>query len=256
MRPDPLRRIGVAILVAILVSGCEWFSDFKEQPKIKPWQPKKFVHGDTLGLPDTFAMRGNTPYSVPTTGMAVAGYQVSYQALPGTIDSMSAIPNPRAVSERSLDNGRKYYQINCAVCHGASGSGAGAAVKYGVPAPNLLTPITVARTDGYIFGMIRNGRGLMPTYDRIEESDRWDVVNYLRALQGKLAARPDTSPAGSPGQNGTAVPAATESAPTRPSVYRPRELRVNEMRGTAINPDSIRARRPPVVPPQGGEARP
>ena len=44
------------------------------------------------------------------------------------------------------------------------------------------------RTDGYIFGMIRNGRGLMPPYNRIEEMDRWDVVNYVRALQGKLPA--------------------------------------------------------------------
>ncbi len=40
------------------------------------------------------------------------------------------------------------------------------------------------RTDGYIWGMIRNGRGLMPTYNRIEELDRWDVVNYVRGLQG------------------------------------------------------------------------
>ena len=31
--------------------------------------------------------------------------------------------------------------------------------------------------------MIRNGRGTMPTYNRIEEMERWDVVNYVRGLQ-------------------------------------------------------------------------
>ena len=36
---------------------------------------------------------------------------------------------------------------------------------------------------GVIFGIIRNGRGLMPPYNRIEENDRWDLINYLRALQ-------------------------------------------------------------------------
>ena len=47
--------------------------------------------------------------------------------------------------------------------------------------PALPAP---GRTDGYILGMIRNGRGLMPSYNRIEELDRWDVVNYVRGLQG------------------------------------------------------------------------
>ena len=41
--------------------------------------------------------------------------------------------------------------------------------------------------------MIRNGRGLMPTYNRIEEPDRWDIVNYLRAIQGKGTIAADTS---------------------------------------------------------------
>ena len=48
-----------------------------------------------------------------------------------------------------------------------------------------MTDQAKARSDGYIWGMIRNGRGLMPPYNRIEEMDRWDVVNYLRGLQGK-----------------------------------------------------------------------
>ncbi len=83
---------------------------------------------------------------------------------------------------------------------------------------SLITDITKSRTDGYIFGMIRNGRGLMPTYNRIEEPDRWDVVNYVRSLQGKFGAPPDTSH-GLPGQTGPLVPGASVSAPTRPAPY-------------------------------------
>jgi len=109
---------------------------------------------------------------------------------------MSSLPNPHAPTKESLDNGRKYFQINCEVCHGRAGKGDGTAVQYGMPAPSLLTDITKNRTDGYIYGMIRNGRGLMPTYDRIEDMDRWDVVNYIRALQGKIpGVVADTSPA-------------------------------------------------------------
>jgi hypothetical protein len=138
---------------------------------------------------------------------------------------MADLPNPTAPNARSLESGRKYYQINCEVCHGISGNGRGPALAYGMPAPSLLTDITKNRTDGYIYGMIRNGRNLMPTYDRIEDMDRWDVVNYVRALQGKIpGVVADTTPIGYPGENGKTVPGPTRTAPTRPAPYRPQDM--------------------------------
>ncbi|MFN2398915.1 MAG: cytochrome c [Gemmatimonadaceae bacterium] len=213
--------LGRLIIITAVSGGCSWFTDFKEQPRIEPWEAE-FTARDSAGvrvMDETIPFRGNPQFSVPLGGIAVPGYVVSYEPLPGTLDSMSAVANPVPVSERSLDNGRKYYQINCAVCHGANGSGNGPAVKYGVPAPTLLTPVTQNRTDGYLFGIIRNGRGLMPTYGRIEEMDRWDVVNYMRALQGRAGVPADTSPAGIAGQNGNTVPGASRTAPTVPVPY-------------------------------------
>jgi hypothetical protein len=83
---------------------------------------------------------------------------------------------------------------------------------------SLIGDVTKNRADGYIFGMIRNGRGIMPTYNRIEESDRWDIVNYVRSLQGKLGAAPDSSH-GRPGETGPLVPGPSVTAPTRPAPY-------------------------------------
>jgi len=99
-----------AVVLLLPLTACEWFTDFKRQPSLWTWEAGK----DT-----TKPSRGNPQFSVPTTGTAVAGYQVSYGALPATIDSMAAIANPVAASDTSLANGRMYYQINCAVCHGA-----------------------------------------------------------------------------------------------------------------------------------------
>jgi len=230
-------RAGALVAAVMLATGCSWFTDFKRQPKIKPWQAQ--YAGDT-----TTPMRGNPQFSVPITGNPVPAYVVSYAQLPGTIDSMSALPNPIPPTKESLDNGRKYYQINCAVCHGRAGAGNGPAVQYGVPAPTLMTDITKNRTDGYIWGMIRNGRGLMPTYDRIEPRERWDVVNYLRALQGKIpGVVADTSPAGYPGENGRTVPGYTETAPTRPAPYRPQDM----ARRMAFTPGDTSAA--PAAPP-------
>jgi mono/diheme cytochrome c family protein len=191
--------------VMLVMGGCEWFTDFKRQPSIWTWEPVK----DSLT-----PSRGNPQMSVPVTGMTVAGFQVSYTPLPATIDSMAGLVNAHPVSEASLLNGRKYYSINCAVCHGDAGMGDGPATKYGMPGINLTTDVTRARTDGYIFGIIRNGRGLMPPYNRIEEPDRWDVVNYLRALQagGSTVA---TGPLAAPGVTGDKLPGVTRTAPTR-----------------------------------------
>jgi hypothetical protein len=122
------------------------------------------------------------------------------------------------VNAASMENGRKYYQINCAVCHGDTGAGDGPATKLGVPGISLVMDITKGRSDGYIFGMIRNGRGLMPSYNRIEEPDRWDVVNYIRGLQGS-AGQVETGPLAAPGVTGKMLPGPSRTAPTRPAPF-------------------------------------
>lgn len=206
----------LVVTLPLLLTACEWFTDFKRQPSIWTWEPLK----DSLT-----PSRGNPQMSVSTVGTAVAGYQVSYGAFPATIDSMAGLRNPTPPTDSSLANGRKYFQINCAVCHGDRAMGDGPATKFGMPGINLTLDITRARTDGYIFGMIRNGRGLMPSYNRIEEMDRWDVVNYLRALQGVNGKTVAVGPLAAPGVTGDKVPGFTRMAPTVPAPFaRPRSL--------------------------------
>ena len=209
------RRAVYVIAAAPMVfamGGCEWFTDFKRTPSLWTWE--------VVSARDSLKpSRGNPQGSVPVTGMAMAGFQVSYAALPATIDSMAGIPNPVPVSESSLMNGRMYYQINCAVCHGDKGMGDGPATKFGMPGISLVMDITKGRSDGYIYGMIRNGRGLMPSYNRIEDEDRWDVVNYLRGLQGSLGRAVLTGALAAPGVTGNKVPGSTRTAPTRPAPF-------------------------------------
>lgn len=201
-----LPRIATLSLVTLL-GACSWFTDFKEQPKHDPWESPA----------DTIAMRGNPQFSVPVYGTLVPGYAVSRAAYPGVIDSMSSLPNPVPADARSLRNGRMYYSINCAVCHGDGGKANGPVTKYGLYVPPLMGASAEGRTDGYIWGMMRNGRGGMPSYNRIEEMDRWDVVNYVRGLQGKYQVA--TGPVGLPGETGDKVPGYTQMGPGRPSPY-------------------------------------
>jgi mono/diheme cytochrome c family protein len=215
-----LRSLLVAAPLTLALTGCEWFSDFRQQPALKPWQP---IHCDARRdvCDDRIPSRGNPQNSVPIYGTARSGLETGYEALPATIDSMANIPNPTPISPASLANGRKYFDINCAVCHGDKGMGDGPATKYGMIGINLTQDLTKSRTDGYIFGMIRNGRGAMPSYNRIEEMDRWDVVNYVRALQGKAGVEVPTGALAVPGVTGRWVPGYTETAPQRPAPFVP-----------------------------------
>jgi mono/diheme cytochrome c family protein len=228
-----LRLATISASLASL-SGCEWFTDFKRQPSVVTWEQL-----------DSAGVRGSPQYSVPITGTAMPGFAVSYSNSMQTIDSMSALVNPTPPDSASLANGRKYFVINCAVCHGMAGKGDGTAVKYGVFPFPLVSGPALSRTDGYIFGMIRNGRGNMPSYNRIEEKDRWDVVNYVRGLQGKLPAAVPTGPLAVPGFNGPAVPGATTLGPTRPVPHTAAEIQ--SMNGASPAPAPVRRVVSPVT---------
>jgi mono/diheme cytochrome c family protein len=209
LRRNVLRAAAFAY-VAGMVSGCSWFTDFKRQPSWHPWQSEA----------DTIPARGNPQNSVSVYGSAAPGFLFGRTPLPATIDSMASIKNPTPADARSLANGRKYFAINCSVCHGYTGAGDGVATKYGMIGLALTSDRAKAFTDGYIFGMIRNGRGSMPTYNRIEEPDRWDIVNYIRALQGQIpGVTVPTGPVGKPGETGTTLPGVTQMGPTRAAPY-------------------------------------
>jgi mono/diheme cytochrome c family protein len=237
----------------LLLASCDWFTDFKDQPRIEPWEAE--YQGETTPF------RGNPQHSVSTDGGNALAYDVSRpqypMVMPMVIDSMAGIPNPRPISDASIENGRKYYQINCAVCHGHAGKGDGPALRYGVAAPSLVTDRAKGLSDGYYWGIMRNGRASMPNYARIESDDRWDVVHYIRGLQGTLGRTVDTTIVGAPGETGTKVPGASVSAPTVPSpFYHPaaagrRDTTTMQQDTAAAAPaaaDSARAATAPAAP--------
>jgi len=112
---------------------------------------------------------------------------------------VQSLVNPFAMDDSvALARGEVLFNRHCAVCHGVSGLGAEATIVAKHPtvaAYNLNGPVVAAYTDQYIYGMIRVGRGLMPSYGfRIPHYDRWTIVNYVRKLQvdaGSLTVQAD-----------------------------------------------------------------
>jgi putative copper resistance protein D len=93
----------------------------------------------------------------------------------------------------SITTGERLFQENCAACHGAGGAGDGPASR-GLPRPpaDLRAAHTLSHTAGDLFWWITAGipRAGMPAFgDRLSEEERWDLVNFLRALGSARGAR-------------------------------------------------------------------
>lgn len=97
--------------------------------------------------------------------------------------------NPHSPTVTSVNKGEQLYNIYCIACHGPGGKGDGPIVKRGYFYPLDLTSQGVqGRADGYIYAYIRyGGKVMMPSYrESINPEGAWNIVNYVRKLQGKL----------------------------------------------------------------------
>lgn len=128
------------------------------------------------------------PPRPPVEGtVPVSGGVPRMEILPANLPAINALRNPAQRTAESIERGRDRYEIYCTPCHGSAGDGQGPVpVGANLPfVPSLLTAQARGYTDGYLYALVRHGRGLMPAYgDRIFEEDRWHVVNYVRVLQG------------------------------------------------------------------------
>lgn len=96
----------------------------------------------------------------------------------------AAKKNPNAPTQESIAAGQKIYSKTCAMCHGKSGDADGPAViELNIHPAKLSDPQLATQSDGALFWKITTGKKPMPAYGkRLSETDRWNLVNYVRTL--------------------------------------------------------------------------
>ncbi len=130
------------------------------------------------------ASRGELALGQPE-GMAIPA-PVTQGDLLTRPEVVNDIVNPVPADAESLARGEEMYLRACAPCHGTAGAGDGPVVAAGMLPMGLTTDQARAHSDGYLYSIIRVGRGLMPAYGhQLTHFDRWNVVNYVRQLQGQ-----------------------------------------------------------------------
>lgn len=181
------RTSAFAIVVAVAFSmGCweqiddgKWFPQMKRQAAIQAFEEVQ------LG--------GRTEGFTPPEGTVPVGAAGIPDVATLPLAEQEGLQNPVAADLASLKRGEELYNRYCTTCHGADGGGNGpvAGPPFGTGPFGLVLPIggpmSVAKafTDGHIYTTISIGRGRMPAYRRITSEDRWNLVNFLREMNGQ-----------------------------------------------------------------------
>jgi mono/diheme cytochrome c family protein len=115
-------------------------------------------------------------------GTAALGQNLLYWPDPTWRAPETAVaqPNPLATRPSAMAGGKKLFSRNCVECHGKDGTG--------VPkkhTADLQLPVVQQQTDGALYWKITNGntgRG-MPSFSKLPEPERWQLVLYLRTFK-------------------------------------------------------------------------
>jgi mono/diheme cytochrome c family protein len=122
------------------------------------------------------------PSSNPTTQKTP-----SYEGIPLSAAKQA---NPVAATPDSLARAKRWWTMDCEMCHGKNGDGKGETAKeMKLTMVDFTNSDTLKdRTDGEIFYIIKNGHNDMPAEgERVKNDETWDLVNYVRSLAKKNA---------------------------------------------------------------------
>jgi glucose/arabinose dehydrogenase/cytochrome c5 len=97
--------------------------------------------------------------------------------------SSQALKNPYARKRTAAVAGKKLYAMYCGSCHGINGRGTG-------NVPRLARGAVQSVAEGEVFwfittGSVSNG---MPSWSKLPEKERWQIVTYVRTLKNVRSA--------------------------------------------------------------------
>ncbi|HJR15805.1 MAG TPA: cytochrome c [Gemmatimonadales bacterium] len=210
------RRRALLPLLVLLCGACDFYYYRLPSPDelwhVIPWFDH-MIQARYIRPYETETVPRHTPEgSVPVSGGEpdwsaewVSGRTTTADALKNPL-TRSRPPGPSVpLIPRELEAaGDTLYQNFCTVCHGTTGNAEGP-VSPLMGAPSLLTARARAYSDGYIYSIIRYGRGVMPRYgDKVVvPAERWAIVSHVRKLQSQLPVVPGAAAPIAPGPSAT-----------------------------------------------------
>jgi len=171
---------GIAATCVVAGFGTAWL--VKTFPTVRPMVEMENQPRLDAEAPDTFfaAQRG---MQRPPDGTVPRGFMPILAKTPE--QGGKNLVNPLPVTKQVLEDGRNMFDIHCAVCHDKLGTGkTWLDSTYVVQPANLQSSTLRDASDGFLYWVISNGFGTMPSYAAdISQNERWAIVRYIRSLQ-------------------------------------------------------------------------
>ncbi len=144
------------------------------------------------------------PFFLSMAVVAITIVSATAPALPAQDAApSSAAKSATKLAPESHAKAKKIYEIDCAICHGATGDGKTDIAKdmqlnlLDWTAPNSLA----GKSDHELFDAVRKGKGKMPAEDegRAKNDDLKNLITYIRKFARDQSAVPAaTQPAAAP----------------------------------------------------------
>ncbi len=178
-----IRFIIATLVTTLLLSSC---SRDRSKPNVQ-YMPDMYVSipYDPYGInpimpegraaqtpPDGTIARGKMPFEIP-------------EGFDGYDQAKEHLKMPLKLNSENMANGKKMYDIYCAICHGVKGDGKG---NLAVSEKILGVPAFKDRdiNEGSIYHVIYYGRNMMGSHaSQLTEKERWQVVQYVQKLRKK-----------------------------------------------------------------------
>lgn len=156
---------------------------------------------------ESYALRDSNKFTMDRS--RIGGNMIYFNNLPpmGTIKRGELFPYPLAgdsngykmsasvknpfdtVSKAQMAEAGRLFNINCAICHGAAGTGNGPIAGNIGAVANLTGADYIKMADGTMFHTMTFGKGNMGSYaSQLSRAQRWMIIRYIRTLQPKVSA--------------------------------------------------------------------
>lgn len=139
----------------------------------------------------------------PVEGTVKRGELLPYTLKAEDTAQANLVKNPLSITATDLEEGKRLFNIYCAVCHGAKLDGNGPLYKdgngpYPAAPPSFISGKLTSYSEGRIFHVATYGYNVMGSYaSQLDREQRWKVVAYIKNVQngGKTPAATSDSTA-------------------------------------------------------------
>lgn len=124
---------------------------------------------------------------LPVIGTVARGHSLPDHLVEGDTMAYKSFTTSAKFDANELKEGKRLFNIYCAICHGTALDGNGplyASGKFAAMPANLMGPNYIKMSVGQIYAAIKYGKNAMGSYaSQIDAHQRWMIIAYIKQQQ-------------------------------------------------------------------------